>query len=113
MSSRQLVVYVSPSVVHALQHISPAALPTAEKKSPASIYCISTVKYETLCYNHSIIFCGDFFQTPMRIVNKCVLSCNVIIYQLLFVDKKQWDIFGNKHFFVPSFGMFFVLFVCI
>lgn len=79
---------------------------SSTEESPVSIYCISAVKYKTFCYNHCIISCGDIFRTPMRIVNAFVcFHVLSLIYQWLFVNRKQRDIFGNKQFFVPCFRM--------
>lgn len=47
---------------------------------------------------------GTFFRPQWGLLMKCVIVLS-LIYQLLFVDRKQRDIFGNKHFFVPCFGI--------
>lgn len=64
------------------------------KENPDSIYCISAVTNRTPCYNQPLSFLGTYFRYQWGFL---IGVHFFLIYELLFVQRKQRDIFGNKH----------------
>lgn len=81
-----------------------------------SLYCISAVKVQKcLLQSFRSVEWGGL-RDIMGIVNTASVCLNVssFIYQLLFVDRKQRDIFGNKLLYlVNNLGFSILVILCM